>query len=1157
MTGEPRPRARRSRWRRLLALLAAFVLLVIVFHPLLLGLALREGLRHVIGMAWWKITIGEVQVAAGHPVVLTDMHIYADDPKRSGTDVHVQRLQVDFSNLWSVWKGKRRLIGLAEIQGIQGSFDLRPTALPPPPHIPDLTTEELRLQAETILKFLPHEVRLREADLTFLGIDQSYRLMNASADFREDQPGTLTAEWVEVNAGGIHTRIGPLHAVTQWGRGTASLSDFTLRRDMKVNLFEARFTQLEGITLTLDGNAFGGTLNGQITFIGYRGLPGVDTTVTARNVSLAPLCELMNLAPAATGTLAEGGYTFRGIPERPFEARSSTRLLLKDLVWQGRTCDMLEAAASYENEVLRVKRFSIARQQSSLEGEGELTTTGGHFDAEKGDFLVNLRGRAEGGDLAEWLGLPREDAAGWVSVLAAASRKGGVLDGSASIETGEASFRGLTVDRTRAEAVFCEGKATITSVEIESGTDTIRGSGEVALQKPFAYSGTLRADLGEISPFLSLIPGSEASGIYSGGLTAQWGGSGSETGHSGTFDITLRDLFTEKTASGLNGRFAGSYSPTALNLTSCELSSGPLQLTTALSCTPEGLTVSGLKLVSGATPLAGGDMYLPVDYSVIVARKPLGEALIAGREVAAGVATAGALSLSDLGRLFGQALPTEGTVALNLKASGLPSALVVDGSLQGRDLAVHMEDHTSPRANFDATLRAANGKASLAGTLATAGFPSLTISAQAPFGFVRGADGKLVWANPDGTIAGNVSVPRTDVGALQPFFPQMRRLTGTLTGGLNLSGTLAKPKVEGVIALAGGSFQISTRAPIIGNLNGSMRFDSDSVAVERFTGDMAAGPFQVTGGVTFSDPKNLKYDIAFTGRKILLARDAGLRLRANLDIRARGDNSGGSVTGAVKLVDGRVYRKLEITPLLVPSPVNGPLWVPPVLAGLAPPPFAGWAVDIGISNETPFKIVGNIASGEIIPDLRIVGTLGNPVPSGRVTLKDTRAYLPFSTMQIPQGEITFTPANPWVPMLDIHATAQALDYTVQAYAYGPLDEKHLILRSEPPLPQESIVLLLTTGFAPGAYAGAGFGEAAAGQGGLLVLRTLLRQIDAKGFDVESLVNRLQISAVPPVDPYDRAGIRGRFEIWRGISVMSERDSYGYYNAGVTYQLRFR
>ncbi len=145
--------------------------------------------------------------------------------------------------------------------------------MPPPPHIPDLTAEEQRLQAETIMKFLPHEVRLRRADLTFLGIDQSYRLMNAAADFREDQQGTLTAEWAEVNAGGIHTRIGPLHAVTQWGRGTASLSDFTLRPDMKVNLFEARFTQLAGITLTLDGMPLADRSTGRSPLSATAGFP--------------------------------------------------------------------------------------------------------------------------------------------------------------------------------------------------------------------------------------------------------------------------------------------------------------------------------------------------------------------------------------------------------------------------------------------------------------------------------------------------------------------------------------------------------------------------------------------------------------------------------------------------------------------------------------------------------------------------------------------------------------------------------------------------------------------------------------------------------------------------------------------------------------------
>ncbi len=148
---EPPPRARRSRWKRLLACWRLLALLLVVLHPLLLGIALREGLRHLIGMAWWKITIGEVQVAAGRPVCLPTcifMPMTRSVPARMSA-CSVSRWIFPISGV----SGKEaRLIELAEIEGIRGSFDLRPTALPPPPHIPDLTAEEQRLQAETIMK---------------------------------------------------------------------------------------------------------------------------------------------------------------------------------------------------------------------------------------------------------------------------------------------------------------------------------------------------------------------------------------------------------------------------------------------------------------------------------------------------------------------------------------------------------------------------------------------------------------------------------------------------------------------------------------------------------------------------------------------------------------------------------------------------------------------------------------------------------------------------------------------------------------------------------------------------------------------------------------------------------------------------------------------
>ena len=87
--------------------------------------------------------------------------------------------------------------------------------------------------------------------------------------------------------------------------------------------------------------------------------------------------------------------------------------------------------------------------------------------------------------------------------------------------------------------------------------------------------------------------------------------------------------------------------------------------------------------------------------------------------------------------------------------------------------------------------------------------------------------------------------------------------------------------------------------------------------------------------------------------------------------------------------------------------------------------------------------------------------------------------------------------------------------------------------------------------------GAGFGEAAVGQGGLLMLRAFVRQFDSQKVDLDSLINRLEISSVPPEYQGGQATVRGRFRLWQGLSLMSERDSFGFDNAGATYRLRFR
>lgn len=1153
----PAPPRRRRRKRRLL--LGCVVLAVILWlaHPFFLASLLRVVIDRGIAMAGWQVTIKELEASLDRPWVLRGVHIWARDPKRSGTDVFAERLDIVFNRPWQKFAGIHRFIDSATVDGIHGVFDLRPEALPPP-YMPDLSAEEQKKLAETIMQFLPISAHVRDADLEFLAPGQSYRLVDGVADFEEGKAGLLTIQQGFVRAGTFRLDTGPLTTVTGWADGTATLTDLIFRDDMKVTRFRARFANVGGVALDLSAEIFGGRLTGDIVFNSQNDLPAMDTWVELEHFDLGALSKLLTLEPALSGTVEKARYAFRGIPEKIWNAESSLDLRLVQPRWQQFSGDAVEVVARQKHREVTVPRLFAQLGDNTLliDGEASLDEKG-EFNVQSSPFAVRVTGAL--GDVSELtplLGPAASKITGRVDLVGQADRKDGKIQGKLKIDGQALASSEQPVESLHMEAACVNDLADITKLEIKAREDFVRGHGQVSLQAPYTYSGELSARIFEIAPYLELLGNAAPSSIFSGTLDGHWKGHGSSQEHWADFDLSVKDFFSEQTPAGLSGQLTGSYSPQNISIQSLSLNHQALQFSTRMSMTREGMTIPEASLKSGPTPLGAANVFLPLDVFAMVAGKPLKDAWIDG-DVRAMVSTKGPLKVTDLLQLAGQSTPLTGTVAIDLQAAGKLTELNVSGDLKGRDLIVGLEDTSTPPASFDAVLKSGAGMAKLNGALSTRGMPPLTITAEMPFGFSWNPQNELVFANPEGRLNAQISVPQTDLGVFQSFMPSMRRLKGTLSGGLSVSGTVTQPQMNGRLALSNGTLQVSPRAPVIGNLQGALRFTAERADIEKFSGELAAGPFNVKGGISFADPKNLRYDFSLSGQKLLLARDPGLRLRANVDLQARGDNNGGSVRGEVAFVDGRIYRRLEITPMIVPSPVSGPLFTPPDLAGLVPPPFSRWTADVHIKNATPFKLVGNIASGEIVPDLRITNTLGHPIPVGRVELKEARAYLPFTTLRIQEGVLDFVASSPWVPQLDVRGTAQTQDYTIQAYAYGPLNDHRLVLRADPPLPQESIVLLLTTGFVPGIYAGAGFGEAAVGQGGLLLLRAILRQFEPEGVDVDSFMNRLQITATPPQAAGDGAGLRGRFELWRGIAAMSERDSFGYYNAGATYTFRFR
>ena len=103
---------------------------------------------------------------------------------------------------------------------------------------------------------------------------------------------------------------------------------------------------------------------------------------------------------------------------------------------------------------------------------------------------------------------------------------------------------------------------------------------------------------------------------------------------------------------------------------------------------------------------------------------------------------------------------------------------------------------------------------------------------------------------------------------------------------------------------------------------------------------------------------------------------------------------------------------------------------------------------MSLTNDSFFFFSGTPSAGAILAELHLTGTLEYPLPLGQIKLKDVRAFLPVTTLTIPDGYLEFVEESPWIPRLDIHGIARALDYDVQLYAFGRLDEPRLILRSD-------------------------------------------------------------------------------------------------------------
>jgi len=458
-------------------------------------------------------------------------------------------------------------------------------------------------------------------------------------------------------------------------------------------------------------------------------------------------------------------------------------------------------------------------------------------------------------------------------------------------------------------------------------------------------------------------------------------------------------------------------------------------------------------------------------------------------------------------------------------------------------------------ASFELSAQAAQNRLTASGKVRQPRIQPAEVNASMPFDLP-----KIIRARkfPDDTpITVQARVPRSSVNFVRQFVPELEQLDGDLGLDVAVGGTLGHPVLSGAGDMTVNVARFTNATlPALTGFKARLTFAQNAVTLDRFGGDLAGGPFTMSGRVTFPKLTQPTLDLQLRAQSVLLARNDTLTVRADGDVKVMGPFAAATVTGNVALTNSHILKNIDLIPIGLPGrPAPQPPSARPEFS-VTTPPVRDWKFDMAIKTKDPVLIHGNLATGDATSDLKLTGTGLHPQLQGVVQMGKVEATLPFSRLDVTQGLLTFQPNDPMNPKISLQGTSVIRDYTVRVYVYGTVMSPEAIFTSEPPLAQEEIISLISTGATRQELSS---GNVLAGRAAMLLIQQLYRKIAKKGEPTESntVFNRLDLDlgTVDPRTGQQQATVR--FKIDDHLVLSGDVGVRGEFRGRLKYLIRFR
>jgi translocation and assembly module TamB len=298
----------------------------------------------------------------------------------------------------------------------------------------------------------------------------------------------------------------------------------------------------------------------------------------------------------------------------------------------------------------------------------------------------------------------------------------------------------------------------------------------------------------------------------------------------------------------------------------------------------------------------------------------------------------------------------------------------------------------------------------------------------------------------------NISITGLIDLKLLTIFGTNTQSSGTVKIDMTAKGALKQPQLAGTVEVAKASF-VSDAAPIgVDNLNARIAVANNRLNIENFSGQMSGGTFSVRG---FAGYAPASFSLQINGKSIRMRYPEGTRSQLDTNLTLMGTPASSVLNGRVT-IDG-----LSFTPDFDLANFIGQI------SSSTPSIPSKWEqnarLDIAVASSQVLALSSSKLSLQGSADLRVTGTVANPVVRGRTILSGGELFFMGNRYQVQSGTVVF--ANPirTEPTVNLFVTTRVQQYDITLNFLGPLDHLRTNYTADPALPPVDIIHLLAFG----------------------------------------------------------------------------------------------